>query len=126
MERLKKSLAVEFEIKDLGALWYFLGREVAHSRKGIVVSQRKYILDLLEKAGMRDDKRRIPPSSNFSPLSNFTVRRACYGVLRFVMESGGKGCEVILSGKLRTQRAKSMKFKDGYMISSGQPAKELH
>jgi small subunit ribosomal protein S3e len=47
--------------------------------------------------------------------------RACYGVLRFVMESGAKGCEVIVSGKLRAQRAKSMKFKDGYMISSGHP-----
>jgi small subunit ribosomal protein S3e len=29
-----------------------------------------------------------------------------------------------VSGKLRAQRAKSMKFKDGYMISSGQPVKE--
>ena len=37
------------------------------------------------------------------------------------MESGAKGCEVIVSGKLRAQRAKAMKFKDGYMISSGQP-----
>ncbi|KAI3922273.1 hypothetical protein MKX01_005962, partial [Papaver californicum] len=49
---------------------------------------------------------------------------ACYGVLRFVMESGAKGCEVIVSGKLRAARAKSMKFKDGYMISSGQPVNE--
>lgn len=31
---------------------------------------------------------------------------------------------MIISGKLRAQRAKSMKFKDGYMISSGQPVKE--
>lgn len=29
-----------------------------------------------------------------------------------------------MSGKLRAQRAKSMKFKDGYMISSGYPVKE--
>ncbi|XP_052113785.1 40S ribosomal protein S3 [Arachis duranensis] len=49
---------------------------------------------------------------------------ACYGVLRFVMENGAKGCEVIVSGKLRAQRAKSMKFKDGYMIFSGQPVKD--
>ncbi|KAF5935269.1 hypothetical protein HYC85_026398 [Camellia sinensis] len=32
--------------------------------------------------------------------------------------------EVIVSGRLRAQRAKSMKFKDGYMISSGQPVNE--
>nr|GLL37963.1 40S ribosomal protein S3-2-like [Ipomoea trifida] len=47
--------------------------------------------------------------------------RACYSVLRCVIESGAKGCEVIVSVKLHAQRAKSMKFKDGYMISSGQP-----
>lgn len=40
------------------------------------------------------------------------------------MENGAKGCEVIVSGKLRAQRAKSMKFRDGYMIKSGQSAKD--
>ena len=51
--------------------------------------------------------------------------RACYGVLRFVMESGAKGCEVVVSGKLRAARAKSMKFTDGFMIHSGQPAEDF-
>ena len=50
--------------------------------------------------------------------------RACYGVLRFIMESGAKGCEVIVSGKLRGQRAKSMKFVDGFMIHSGNPTRD--
>merc|ERR1711865_1363063 len=36
------------------------------------------------------------------------VRRACYGVIRNVMESGAQGVEVIVSGKLRGQRAKAM------------------
>lgn len=53
------------------------------------------------------------------------IFRACYGVLRFVMESGAKGCEVVVSGKLRAARAKSMKFTDGFMIHSGQPAREF-
>lgn len=39
------------------------------------------------------------------------------------MESGAKGCEVVVSGKLRGQRAKSMKFVDGLMIHSGEPTK---
>ena len=64
-------------------------------------------------------------SLRYKLLGGLAVRRACYGVLRFVMESGAKGCEVIVSGKLRAQRAKSMKFKDGYMVSSGQPVKEF-
>lgn len=54
-----------------------------------------------------------------------TSQSACYGVLRFVMESGAKGCEVVVSGKLRAARAKSMKFTDGFMIHSGQPARDF-
>ena len=41
------------------------------------------------------------------------------------MESGAKGCEVVISGKLRAARAKSMKFTDGFMIHSGQPARDF-
>ncbi|KAJ9513660.1 hypothetical protein QJQ45_015416, partial [Haematococcus lacustris] len=62
-------------------------------------------------------------SLRYKLLGGLAVRRACYGVLRFVMESGAKGCEVIVSGKLRAARAKSMKFKDGYMVSSGEAAR---
>lgn len=53
------------------------------------------------------------------------IFRACYGVLRYVMESGAKGVEVVVSGKLRGARAKSMKFCDGFMIHSGQPARDF-
>ncbi len=35
------------------------------------------------------------------------------------MENNAKGCEVIISGKLRAARAKAMKFKEGYMVKSG-------
>ncbi|KAJ7954112.1 Retrovirus-related Pol polyprotein from transposon TNT 1-94 [Quillaja saponaria] len=52
VSKLKNHLAREFEIKDLGKLSYFLGIEVAHSEKGIFLSQRKYVLDLLEETGM--------------------------------------------------------------------------
>ncbi|OTF83832.1 40S ribosomal protein S3-like protein, partial [Euroglyphus maynei] len=60
-------------------------------------------------------------SLRYKLIGGLAVRRACYGVLRFIMESGAKGCEVVVSGKLRGQRAKSMKFVDGWMIHSGQP-----
>ena len=51
VERLKV-LATEFEVKDLGQMRYFLGMEVARLRKGISISQRKYVLDLLTETSM--------------------------------------------------------------------------
>jgi len=62
-------------------------------------------------------------SLRYKLLGGLAVRRACYGVVRFIMENGAKGCEVIISGKLRAQRAKAMKFRDGYLISTGEPKK---
>ncbi|KAK3038414.1 hypothetical protein RJ639_030580 [Escallonia herrerae] len=44
---LKKFLQTKFHSKDLGQLKYFLGIEVSRSKKGIFLSQRKYVLDLL-------------------------------------------------------------------------------
>jgi len=35
------------------------------------------------------------------------------------MDNGAKGIEIVISGKLRAARAKAMKFRDGYMIKSG-------
>jgi len=56
------------------------------------------------------------------------VRRACYGVLKFIMDKNGKdggakGVEIIITGKLRGARAKAMKFNEGYMVTSGDAVK---
>ncbi|KAG7599434.1 Integrase catalytic core [Arabidopsis suecica] len=48
---LKSSLHSSFDIKDLGALKYFLGIEVYRSEEGLFLSQRKYTLDLLKLTG---------------------------------------------------------------------------
>lgn len=54
-------------------------------------------------------------------LAQIPVRIAVSSVLRTTVDKEkAKGCEVIVSGKLSQQRAKSMKFKKGYLISSGQ------
>merc|ERR1712110_693236 len=63
-------------------------------------------------------------SLKYKLMGGLPVRRACYGVLRYIMESGAQGCEIIVSGKLRGQRAKAMKFLDGLMIHSGDPVND--
>lgn len=47
VERLKDQLALEFEMKDLGSLKYFLGIKVARGSSKIFLCQRKYVLNLL-------------------------------------------------------------------------------
>ena len=49
-------------------------------------------------------------------------RRAGYWALQQVMEAGALGGEIIISGKLRTERARFEKFRDGYLPKSGEPA----
>ena len=51
IEKLQNYLSKEFEMKDLGALKYFLGIEVSRSKHGLFLSQRKYVLDLLSETG---------------------------------------------------------------------------
>ena len=63
-------------------------------------------------------------SLRYKLVGGLPVRRACYGVLRYIMQSGARGCTVSVSGKLRAQRAKTMKFAEGYMISAGNAVKQ--
>ncbi|GJW65599.1 putative RNA-directed DNA polymerase, partial [Tanacetum coccineum] len=52
IQATKGFLDKRFSIKDLGPLKYFLGIEVAKTKEGMVLSQRKYTLDILEDVGM--------------------------------------------------------------------------
>lgn len=54
IQRLKQHLFQHFQTKDLGRLKYFLGIEVAQSKRGVTISQRKYALDILKETGMLD------------------------------------------------------------------------
>ena len=63
-------------------------------------------------------------SIRFKLEGGLAVRRACNGVVRFVMEAGAKGCEVVVGGKMSGARAKVMKFNSGYLKVSGHSKKD--
>lgn len=49
-------------------------------------------------------------------------RRAGFWALNRVMEAGALGAEIIISGKLRTDRSRYEKFRAGYLAKSGDAA----
>lgn len=61
---IKSILDASFKIKDLGQLKYFLGIEVAHSKLGISLCQRKYCPYLLEDSRTIGSKPVSTPSDS--------------------------------------------------------------
>ena len=54
--KLKMQLRRKLEMNDLGSLHYFLGIEVAYSPRGYLLSQSKYIVNVLEHACLSDTR----------------------------------------------------------------------
>ena len=69
IRKIKSQLKENFDIKDLGKLKYFLGIEIAHSSKGLFLSQRKYTLDLLKETGKLGIKPANTPTDTNNKLS---------------------------------------------------------
>ena len=52
IQKLKQHLFSHFQTKDLGKLKYFLDIKVVQSNFGVVISQRKYTLDILADSNL--------------------------------------------------------------------------
>ena len=61
-------------------------------------------------------------SLRFKLVNRMPARRAAYSIIRYVMDAGARGCEVVISGKMRGARAQALKFREGYMVKSGDPS----
>ncbi|KAL9858680.1 putative RNA-directed DNA polymerase [Arabidopsis thaliana] len=72
LQELKKRLAHAFKLRDLGPLKYFLGLEIARTKEGISVCQRKYCLGLLEESGLLACRPSSIPMEPSQKLSNHT------------------------------------------------------
>ncbi|GKB11945.1 cysteine-rich receptor-like protein kinase 8 [Tanacetum coccineum] len=70
LQSIKHQLDQQFSIKDLGSLQYYLGIEIIQNSKGLVMSQRKYALDLLQCADVLNHK---PSTISLNPLKNLNL-----------------------------------------------------
>ncbi|KAG8472240.1 hypothetical protein CXB51_034481 [Gossypium anomalum] len=88
-----RRLDAQFSLKDLGQLNYFLGIEVQYTSTGVFLNQRKYVLDLLQRAGM-DKSNSLPtpmvPTCQLSahegnPVDDAHLYRSIVGALQYVV-----------------------------------------
>jgi hypothetical protein len=92
---LLAQLDSEFAIKDLGKLHYFLGIEVHSNPQGLVLSQQKYIQELLKKTHMENCRPVSTPMSSSEKLSchigiplsvvEATIYRSTVSALQYLM-----------------------------------------
>ncbi|NMC05720.1 MAG: 30S ribosomal protein S3 [Candidatus Lokiarchaeota archaeon] len=52
-------------------------------------------------------------------------RRSGYGLLRRIMRAGAEGCEIIITGKITSQRARYQKMRQGNIKRCGDPVKHV-
>ncbi|KAL0285859.1 UNVERIFIED_CONTAM: Retrovirus-related Pol polyprotein from transposon RE2 [Sesamum calycinum] len=71
---VKRYLDNLFTIKDLGEAKYFLGLEIARTSQGLIVTQTKYVTDLIEDMGLA----RAKTTTTLLPIG-----------VKFIAEAGG-------------------------------------
>ncbi|MDH4123614.1 MAG: 30S ribosomal protein S3 [Thermoplasmata archaeon] len=108
-------------------------------RPGLVIGRRGAAIKALTKAIEEDFNFSNPqievqqennPSLNAQIMSEklatalergWHFRRAGHSIVRRIMDSGAKGCQVILAGKLTGQRHRTEKFREGHIKYCGDP-----
>jgi hypothetical protein len=92
LRRTITSLQKEFSMKDLGELHHFLGMQVQRTPSGLFLSQRQYMIDILDHAGMTECKSCSTPvdlnpklsSIVGDPVADPTDFRSLAGALQYL------------------------------------------
>ncbi|XP_024018613.1 uncharacterized protein LOC112090776 [Morus notabilis] len=91
IQSLVNRLNIEFALKDLGKLHFFLGLEVQHFPEGITLSHGKYTKDLLNRAKLLESSHfntpmalKPQPMPQDSKLVNATEYRSLVGALQYL------------------------------------------
>lgn len=108
-------------------------------RPGLVIGRRgqtinKLTKDIEDKFGFENPGIEVTEVANpnlsaqimaeklaFSLERGWHFRRAGHSTVRRIMESGARGCQIVIAGKLTGQRHRTEKFKDGYIKFCGEP-----
>ncbi len=111
-------------------------------RPGLVIGRKGGSIKQLERSVNEDfnfDNPKIEVQEENNPSLNAQImaeklasalergwhfRRAGHSTVRRIMESGAKGCQIVISGKLTGQRHRMEKFKEGHIKFCGEPALE--
>lgn len=92
IQQVISTLSNRFSLKDLGFLNYFLGVEVIRRDDGLILSQSKYVLDILHDSNMPDSKGVLTPMSSHhtlvandgAPLTDATKYQKVIGKLQYL------------------------------------------
>lgn len=97
-------------------------KNLVAKRLGIGAGSVEILVEMIKKRGLCP----VTQAENIRAkmLAGMTVRRAVNGAFRAIKEDGAQGAEIIISGKTKGQRARSVKFVEGLIIHSGQPKED--
>ncbi|GJU10136.1 ribonuclease H-like domain-containing protein [Tanacetum coccineum] len=91
LQQIIRSLHQEFAMTDLGPLNYFLGISVTRDSSGLFLSQKKYAIEILDKAHMDNCNPSRTPidtesklGSDGDPVSDPTLYRSLAGSLQYL------------------------------------------
>lgn len=93
IDEVIRQLYEKFALKDMGRLNFFLGIEVQHVPKGVLLSQKKYILEILHKTEMTGASSTPTPmvsnpklvaSDGSSPFADGHLYRSIVGILQYL------------------------------------------